>query len=93
MLALRDKNLPYFDWNVSSTDAADVTLDKETIVENTLRKVAGFQHAVILFHDSPPKTTTVEALPEIIGSLKNRGYAFDTLGPDSFYVQFHHLGY
>ena len=92
MQALDEKGLSYFDWNVSSTDAADITLDTEIIVSNTLNNLAGHHNAIILFHDSSPKTTTVEALPAIIASLKSRGYTFEKLTPDSFYVKFHHLG-
>jgi peptidoglycan-N-acetylglucosamine deacetylase len=91
MQALREKGLQYFDWNVSSTDAAEITLDYEIIVSNTLLHLSGHHNAIILFHDSTPKTTTVEALPEIIAALKSRGYVFKTLTPDSFYVHFAHL--
>jgi len=91
MEALREKGLQFFDWNVSSTDAAAVTLEAEFIVENTLNNIAGRRNAIVLFHDSTPKTSTVEALPEIIQSLKARGYTFKTLSPDSYYVHFRHL--
>lgn len=91
MQALREKGLPYFDWNVSSTDAAEVTLDADIIISNTFLHLSGHRNAIILFHDSAPKTTTVEALPEIIQGLKDRGYTFKSLSPDSFYVHFHHL--
>lgn len=93
MLALEEKGLPYFDWNVSSTDAAEVTLDAEIIISNTLSFLGGHRNAIILMHDSTPKTTTVEALPHIIQSLKARGYTFEKLSPDSFYVRYHHLGH
>ncbi|SMP38091.1 polysaccharide deacetylase family protein [Anoxynatronum buryatiense] len=92
MQALENKGLAYFDWNVSSTDAAASTLDTDIIISNTLNNLAGHQNAIILFHDSSPKTTTVEALPQIIAHLKSRGYTFKKLTSDSFYVKFHHLG-
>lgn len=91
MEALRSRGIQFFDWNVSSTDAAAVTLETEFIIENTLGNLAGRRNAILLFHDSSPKTTTVEALPEIIKTLKARGYQFETLTPDSFYVHFRHL--
>ena len=92
MIALRDKGLSYFDWNVSSTDAADTTLATEIIIENTLANLTGHRNAIILMHDSGSKTTTVEALPVIIETMKSRGYTFKTLSPESFYVHYHHLG-
>ncbi|SDY41076.1 Polysaccharide deacetylase [Tindallia californiensis] len=88
---LREKELPYFDWNASSTDAAAVTLDTDIIIQNTLKHVSGHQNAIILFHDSGAKSTTVEALPTIIRRLDNLGYRFDVLTPDSFYVHFNYL--
>ena len=91
MQALRDRGLQFFDWNVSSTDAAETTLDADIIISNTLLYLSGHQNAIILFHDSPAKTTTVEALPHIIQALKSRGYTFKPLKRDSFFVQFNHL--
>lgn len=43
---------------------------------------------MILFHDSSPKTTTVEALPEIIKNYKERGYVFKGICDDT--PIFHH---
>jgi len=34
---------------------------------------------VILFHDTNAKSTTVQALPEIIENLINEGFTFDVL--------------
>ncbi len=93
MQALREKGMQYFDWSSSSTDAAAVTLDTDIIIENTLKYAAGHHNAIILFHDSGSKTTTVQALPTIIRNLKARGYSFDVLSPDSFYVHFNYLLY
>lgn len=76
----------HFDWNVDSNDASKVTQDKDVIVNsviNSLRKTS-----IILFHDSKPKTTTVEALPEIIKTLKDKGYSFEVLNSDGYKVQF-----
>ena len=74
-----DKGYDYFDWNVSSEDATAITVDKETIIKSVKDGCKGKDSVVILFHDSQPKTTTVEALPEIIKHLKNEGYEFRTL--------------
>ncbi|RKD34163.1 polysaccharide deacetylase family protein [Thermohalobacter berrensis] len=77
----------YFDWNVSSRDATKVTQDKEIIINSVLQDVKDGGN-IVLFHDSWPKTTTVEALPTIIEELLKRGYRFDILTKDSFYVHF-----
>lgn len=43
---------------------------------------------MLLFHDSSPKTSTVEALPAIIENYKNRGYVFKAISDDT--PIFHH---
>ena len=58
----------YFDWNCSSGDAASNTVPAQDIVRNATS--CDYEQIMILFHDSSPKTTTVEALPEIIKSYK-----------------------
>ncbi len=74
-----NKGYDYFDWNVSSEDATAITVDKQTIIKSVKNGCKGKKKVVILFHDSQPKTTTVEALPEIISYLKSEGYEFRTL--------------
>lgn len=64
----------YFDWNVSSGDAASVSLTAQTIVENVMNGVNGHNRVIILMHDSAARDTTVEALPAIIEKLFSEGY-------------------
>lgn len=78
----------YFDWNVDSRDAQVRVQDKQVIVDSVLKGSANLQAAIILMHDSAPKTTTVEALPEIIEGLKKQGFRFEVMTPESFIVQF-----
>ena len=40
--------------------------------------------AVVLMHDSYPKTTSVEALPFIINFLKNEGFEFRTFADTNY---------
>lgn len=69
----------YFDWNVSSGDANKITEEKEKIISNVKIGCAAKSNPVILMHDSGPKTTTADALQEIIDYLKAQGYSFGTL--------------
>ncbi|WP_083273665.1 polysaccharide deacetylase family protein [Geosporobacter ferrireducens] len=85
---LQEEGYQYFDWNVTSKDASAVTQEKEIIIRSVLEGVQGKKDAIILFHDNAPKTTTVEALPEIIDALKEKGYKFEVLSESSYYV--HH---
>ncbi len=68
---LEKEGIIYFDWNVSSGDASSVPLSKEEIVENVTSELENLDEAVILFHDLGSKTSTVEALPEIIEYIES----------------------
>lgn len=78
----------YFDWNVDSKDAKVAKQDKDIIINTVLEGARQNNPAIVLFHDSLPKTTTVEALPIIIEELLEENYTFEVLSKDSFYVQF-----
>lgn len=78
----------YFDWNVDSTDASAFRQDKDKIVQAVLNESSQTKHAIILMHDLDPKTTTVQALPEIIEGLKNQGFIFDVLSKNIYAPQF-----
>jgi len=68
---LENKGIVYYDWNVSSQDASSsVILSKDKIVANVLAGVEKHDESVVLFHDTASKTTTVEALPEIIEKIQ-----------------------
>lgn len=66
---LKEEDIDYFDWNVSSMDAAGRTLSAEEIAENVLYNIDEYSTAVVLMHDADDKTTTVEALPIILETL------------------------
>lgn len=85
---MENKGYHYFDWNVTSKDASSATPSKDTIVQAVLQDVELRNDAIILFHDSQAKTTTVEALPVIIEELKKKGYDFHVLTENSYQVHF-----
>lgn len=72
----------YYDWNIGSADASGNTMPTETIVSSACQE--GWRNPMILFHDSAPKTTTVEALPQIIEFYQSRGYKFAAITRDGF---------
>ena len=69
----------YFDWNVNSTDADNSLTPKSAIVKAVLNGCRNKTRAVVLMHDLGSKTTTVEALPEIIDGLTEMGFTFEIL--------------
>ncbi|EJP6471009.1 polysaccharide deacetylase [Clostridium botulinum] len=73
----------HFDWNVDSTDASAFCQRKDKIINSVLTESRGQHKAVILMHDTNPKTTTVQALPEIIKGLKEQGFVFDVITKDT----------
>ncbi len=70
---LEQSGITYFDWNIESGDAVSGYLDKDSIVHNCLSNLDVFNECVILMHDAADKDTTLEALPEVISQIKERG--------------------
>ncbi|ERI92659.1 polysaccharide deacetylase [Clostridiales bacterium oral taxon 876 str. F0540] len=85
---IKQSGIKYFDWNVDSTDAEVITQDKDKIITEVLKGCKNKKQAIILMHDSSPKITTVQALPDIIKGLKLQGYKFSALSAEVGAVQF-----
>lgn len=71
----------YYDWNVSSQDAALHTSVRQiynSVCLGTKQKT----RSIILMHDSYDKGNTLKALPQIIDTLFDNGYYFKTLTRD-----------
>ena len=78
----------YYDWNVDSMDASANRQDKNVIVSSVLEGAKNKTSAIILMHDAAAKTTTVEALPEIVEGLRKEGFVFDKITEETEPVQF-----
>jgi peptidoglycan/xylan/chitin deacetylase (PgdA/CDA1 family) len=85
---VQEEGYQYFDWNVSSTDAAQAVQPKDEIVGAVLSAAARKQTIIVLMHDARGKTTTVEALPEVVRGLREMGFHFEVLRKDSLAVHF-----
>lgn len=72
---LDENNITYFDWNIASGDAVSDILSAETITRNCVSKIDSWPESMILMHDALEKNTTVEALPQIIEQIRDRGDA------------------
>jgi peptidoglycan/xylan/chitin deacetylase (PgdA/CDA1 family) len=75
-------------FNVDSGDSSCKKKSKEEILEQVLKNVYKNKTSIILFHDSPGKESSVEALPEIIDTLLNEGYTFMPIDEYSFTIHF-----
>lgn len=85
---VQERGYSYFDWNVASGDADSNTPSYTYIRNNVLNSAKNKNSACVLMHDSSVKTTTVQALPEIIEGLTAMGYRFEALTPDTY--GYHH---
>lgn len=72
---LDESGITYFDWNAASGDAVSGQLPKNVIMNNCMTKIETYSDCMILMHDAAEKKTTVEALPELIEQVKERGDA------------------
>ncbi len=67
----------YFDWNVSSGDAAGDGVASEKIISNVESELdPASNDNVVLMHDTSAKQTTADALQTIIDYGKDNGYSF-----------------
>ena len=78
----------YYDWNVSSGDAAGGTVPAAGIYANVTSGLRHNRGNVVLMHDTDAKGTTAAALQDIITYGKNRGYTFAPLSPGN--GEYHH---
>jgi len=70
----------YVDWNCINGDAEEVKPQPPAKLVKRFKDTIGSKSSVVvLMHDAPGKTTTVEALPEIIRYLKSKNYRFELL--------------
>lgn len=83
---LLTRGYQYYDWNVSSGDGGG-TLPVDELVANAT-SYGNFTNVILLCHDSSPKTTTVEALPQIIEYYQAQGFVFKAITRETVVV--HH---
>ena len=83
-----EKGYQYFDWNVSSGDAAGIKVSA-TIAANVINGAKGKDSICVLMHDL--HTATAQALPAIIDGLRAQGFIFMPLTVDNY--GYHHRPY
>ena len=73
----------YFDWNAANDDATGESLTAAQMVRRATA-YNGMQQIVMLMHDASNKSTTVEALPDIIEFYQSHGYVCMALHENSY---------
>ena len=76
--SLKEQDIRYVDWNVSSLDASSSIVERDIIINSVIDGCKNKTMAVVLMHDANSKVTTVEALSEIIKYLKDNDFVFRT---------------
>lgn len=79
---VQERGYQYYDWNVNSGDADELSVSASTIVKNSTSSSA--DNIMILMHDIDAKKTTVEALPKVIEYYQAKGYIFKGIDDSSF---------
>lgn len=74
--AVENDGYRFINWNVLTGDADRYLEPVNYLIDNVKRQSYGKNVIVILMHDAAAKTTTVQALPEIIQYLRSQGYTF-----------------
>lgn len=73
---LNERNMQYFDWNVSSGDAGEVCTP-DAVYRNVINGISGKDKPVVLQHDI--KGFSIEAVGRIIEWGMDNGYTFSAL--------------
>ena len=84
---LNQEQVVYFDWNVTSGDAA-ASYTVEDVQNNVLEGVSKYKTSVVLLHDGPNKSTTVDALGTLIESLQGQGANILPIDENTYVIQY-----
>ena len=82
---MRQRGFSCFDWNVTGEDSVG-TPTVYSIQKNVFDRVFRYEKPIVLLHDSSIADTTVQALPQIIEKIKEKGYRFSTLEHREEYI-------
>lgn len=76
------------DWNVSGEDAAGTSPSVEQIVRNVMGSMDRIERGFVLLHDIDSQVTTPDALEALIGELRDLGFDFACMTPETKPVLF-----
>ena len=79
---VKERGYHYFDWNVDSNDAAGAGTNE--VYTNVISTISPSRENIVLMHDV--KTTTRDALRNIIRTAKQNGYTFQRITYDTVMI-------
>ena len=80
------------DWNLSGGDATGTPVPAVEIVRSVVGPAADVTRGFVLMHDAQVKKTTVEALGTVIDQLREMGFTFEQLTPQTMPVLYGYRG-
>lgn len=80
------------DWNLSGGDATGTPAPASEIVRSVVGPAANVTRGFVLMHDAQVKKTTVEALGTVIDQLREMGFTFEQLTPQTMPVLYGYRG-
>ncbi|MBQ9609238.1 MAG: polysaccharide deacetylase [Lachnospiraceae bacterium] len=88
MKFLDEQGIVYYDWNALSNDAVSGNLTPNQLNSNIMQYVRNNEgDSVVLMHDLNTTHATVEALQDLIDTLKAEGYEICAIDEDTTLVQ------
>lgn len=79
---VQKRGYQYYDWNASTGDASGNNIAVNKLVAGGTASSAN--NIMILAHDTEAKSTTVEAIPQIIEHYQKLGYTFKGIDDEAF---------
>lgn len=76
-----DWGYKYVDWNALNSDADGGEYTYERCVSEIMNYCTDAGDVIVLMHDAPAKSITVEALPECMDYMLSQGYSFERIVP------------
>ena len=73
---LMQNNVLHVDWNALNGDGETNDLNIDFEIQRINETTENKNSIVVLMHDSPLKSITADALPQIIANLRDKGYVF-----------------
>lgn len=73
------RNFIFFDWNVTGADTDTTGLTARKVADSVLQGMESKSRGIVRLHDASDKGAVVDALPDILEGLRERGYGFQPL--------------
>ena len=83
---LTSRGILYYDWNAYDGDCDGFT--RNQMIEKTVKEASYKNKSIVLMHDLPGKTEVIQALPQIVKQLRQKGYEFKALDAKVKPIQF-----